>query len=312
MPTVSVGLPVFNGENFLKQTILSILDQEFADLELIISDNASTDNTAEICQYFASLDSRVTYLRLLENRGAAYNYNAVFRASTGRYFKWAAHDDVLRPRFLSKCISAHEKAPGELSIVYPKTEYIDATGSVIGPHEGRQRAESNYAIVRAFQVLQSMGMAAPVFGVFDAEKLRRTNLIGSFASSDYALILQASFFGKIVQLEGEPQFLRRIHPSMSRMANLSPEDVLKWFDPKARSRMNERQRLYLEYFKSAYLVEDLNLLDRNLLALAACCGFTTKSLRVKIGRWRRQLFGAGEMHRGRGHQARSGRDANCA
>ena len=81
----SIGLPVFNGENFLAPAIESILGQTYDDFELIISDNASTDATSQICRDFARRDSRVRYIRNARNLGADPNYNAVFRAARGRY-----------------------------------------------------------------------------------------------------------------------------------------------------------------------------------------------------------------------------------
>jgi glycosyltransferase involved in cell wall biosynthesis len=72
-PTVSVGLAVYNGENYLSEAIDSILNQTFTDFELIISDNASTDRTAKICQDYASRDPRIRYTCADRNRGAAWN-----------------------------------------------------------------------------------------------------------------------------------------------------------------------------------------------------------------------------------------------
>src|SRR5262245_34163763 len=108
---VSIGLPVYNGDNFIRQTIESYLSQTFEDFELIISDNASTDRTEEICRTFAVQDRRVRYTRNKENIGLARNYNQVFTMSCGEYFKWADHDDMCRPTFLMKCVQALEEHP---------------------------------------------------------------------------------------------------------------------------------------------------------------------------------------------------------
>ena len=101
-PTISVGLPVFNGENFVREAIESILSQTFSDFELVISDNASTDSTQSICEEYQQKDKRVRYFRSPENRGASWNFNNTFHLSQGEYFKWAAHDDVLLPRYFSR------------------------------------------------------------------------------------------------------------------------------------------------------------------------------------------------------------------
>jgi len=86
-PLVSLGLPVYNGSNFLEETLVSISEQTFADYELIISDNASTDSTYKICKSFAEKDSRIVLIRNNQNKCAAYNYNKVVYQSKWKYFK---------------------------------------------------------------------------------------------------------------------------------------------------------------------------------------------------------------------------------
>ena len=86
-PTISVGLAVYNGENYLGEAIDSILNQTFTDFELIISDNASTDRTAEICQDYANRDPRIRYVCADRNRGAAWNQSRVMELAGGKYFK---------------------------------------------------------------------------------------------------------------------------------------------------------------------------------------------------------------------------------
>src|SRR5512147_185345 len=108
---VSIGLPVYNGENFLEAAVRSVLSQSLDDLQLVISDNASTDRTAEICRDYAAADPRVVYLRNETNLGAAPNYNRTFHESTGRYFKWLAHDDQMGPQYLERTVGALEARP---------------------------------------------------------------------------------------------------------------------------------------------------------------------------------------------------------
>src|SRR5436190_12174806 len=93
-PIVSIGLPVFNGERYLRQALDSLLGQDFQDFELIISDNASTDRTAEICRAYVAKDRRIRYYRNESNIGSAPNYRRVFELARGEFFKWCSHDDV--------------------------------------------------------------------------------------------------------------------------------------------------------------------------------------------------------------------------
>ena len=93
VPQVSIGMPVYNGEKFIHEALDSLLAQTFTDFELILSDNASTDKTGEICQEYAAKDARIRYVRQVENFGAAENFKFVLDESVGEYFMWAAHDD---------------------------------------------------------------------------------------------------------------------------------------------------------------------------------------------------------------------------
>jgi glycosyltransferase involved in cell wall biosynthesis len=129
-PYVSIGLPVYNGENFLHEAITSILAQTFQDFELIISDNASTDKTEEICRAFTDQDERIKYSRNRENIGVEKNFYRVFALSSGKYFKWAAHDDLCHPDFLQSCIDVLDRDFTTV-LCYPRAVIIDDKGKVI-------------------------------------------------------------------------------------------------------------------------------------------------------------------------------------
>ena len=98
---VSIGLPVFNGDAYLEAAVDSLLSQDYKSIEVIISDNGSTDRTEEICRAYAKADARIRFYRNKDNMGAAQNYNRVFALSRGKYFKWQAVDDKCHPEFLS-------------------------------------------------------------------------------------------------------------------------------------------------------------------------------------------------------------------
>lgn len=100
MPAVSIGMPVYNGEKYLKTAVNALLSQSFTDFELIISDNASSDQTEAICRQYAARDSRIKYVRQRENRGASANFEFVLEEARGEYFMWAACDDTRSPDFI--------------------------------------------------------------------------------------------------------------------------------------------------------------------------------------------------------------------
>lgn len=127
---MSVGLPVFNGMPDLHDAIESLLAQDAADIEVIISDNASTDGTAAYCRAVADRDPRVRYFRSEVNHGAAANFQRVVELSTAPFFAWAAHDDRYSPNFVSACrdvLSAHPEA----ALVVPARRRVDGEGTLI-------------------------------------------------------------------------------------------------------------------------------------------------------------------------------------
>ncbi len=289
-PRVSIGLPVYNGERYLAEALDSILAQDFGDFELIVSDNASSDGTRDICETYARRDPRITYSRLAENLGAAPNYNRVFHMSTGDFFKWAAHDDRLHPAFLGRCLDAFQEFETLPGVIYPKTEFIDEGGLRIGPDVSRMYTNSDYSCVRAFQAIQGMGaVASAVFGVFHRKTLEKTRLIGNFYPSDRVLLLETALLGKVIQLEGEPLFQRRIHPEISTKANLSHQDRLRWYDPQARLTLPPSTRVLVEYLRSAVGMRDLDWSAKAFCIPSILAGAALRSARVPLGRYRRRL-----------------------
>ena len=123
------GLPVFNGEDFLESSIDTLLSQSYKNIEVIVCDNASTDNTQLIVERYRSEDTRVRYHRTKKNLGAASNYNSTFHMSHGKYFKWAAHDDIIHENYIEQCVTALE-GDDSLSLVQPLTGQIDGNGTV--------------------------------------------------------------------------------------------------------------------------------------------------------------------------------------
>ena len=111
-PRLSVGLPVYNGENYLAESLEALLGQSYEDFELIISDNASTDGTADICRRYGKQDSRIRYIRQPRNIGLAPNHNFVFEQSRGEFFKWAAADDLYGRDLLQALRHRSRRAPG--------------------------------------------------------------------------------------------------------------------------------------------------------------------------------------------------------
>ncbi|MBY8977960.1 glycosyltransferase family 2 protein [Rhodobacteraceae bacterium NNCM2] len=238
-PTLSIGLPVYNGEDFLEESLKSILAQDFDDFELIVSDNASTDKTADIYRDFAKADSRVRYVRQTSNVGAAPNYNLLVPMAKGRYFKWAAHDDNLLPGFLSSCITAL-KADPEVVLAYPLTSVIDGRGEEIGTFNDNldlpePTAHERFVTYLQRNFMRRRGLCNPIFGVMQIEKLKRTRMIQDFLASDLILLAHLSLLGKFVQLPSV-LFERRVHAGISTAAHANHSERRAWFNTSAKAK----------------------------------------------------------------------------
>ena len=228
MPKVSIGLPVYNGENFIEESIDSLLNQTFDDFELIICDNSSTDSTKDICKNFVAQDCRVSYYSNDKNYGAAYNYNKTFKLSTGRYFKWMSHDDICAPTFLERCINVLDQE-SFVVLSYPKTAIIDENGKIISYHEDNLHLHSLAPHLRLRNFFRKPAGCNAVFGLMRSQILSKTKLIGPFESSDHNLLLELSLLGKFWEVP-EHLFFRRYHPQMSRRICTLSSDYARWFD----------------------------------------------------------------------------------
>ena len=276
---VSIGLPVRNGQRYLAQAVESILAQTFGDFELIISDNASTDDTEEICRRYADQDPRVRYYRQAHNVGAAANFNRTFELATGRYFKWAAHDDLIEPTYLEKCVEVLEADRGVV---------LCQSLVAMGPDWGEILEIYNHAWWGTVSPRQSERFAArletrncaDVFGVVRTDVLKTTPLIGEFSGSDRTLLVELALRGRF-GLVPESLFLTRTHAERysDLMGRLTPAQQLAWWSPVKASRWAFRYwRLYVV---SLRLVLRL-VPDR--MERVRCFGHLLRSLRL-YRRW---------------------------
>lgn len=229
-PRVTIGMPVYNGAAFLELAIDSILKQSFQDFELIISDNASTDRTQEICQTALKTDRRIRYYRNDRNRGAAYNHNRLVELAQGVYFKWAAHDDLIAPDYLQRCVEILDRHAGVV-LCYPQTVIMDVEGNaterLTEPFHIRSRRP--HERFRDF-LPHARGSMNPIAGLMRLSVLRSTRRIGGYPSSDTVLLGELVLHGEIYELP-EPLFFRRKHAQNSAFAHPCGRALGLWFDP---------------------------------------------------------------------------------
>ena len=243
-------MPVYNGERYLAAAIDSILSQTYGDFHFIISDNASTDSTEEICRSYMAKDERIVYDRLSQNCGAAPNFNRVFRMGDSPFFKFAAADDLCAPRFLEACMEAFDEAPSDTVLCFPTTIRIDEEGRESGVIDENMdlRQEQPHARFRYF--LQHYWLANCFYGVMRSSAYGSTRLHKSYDAADIVLLGELALRGQFWQLS-EPLFLRRFHSEMSHKANPTPEKIRSFYDSSRRSsRSYPKNRMFWEFVRA--------------------------------------------------------------
>lgn len=230
MPTptlVTIGLPVFNSERYVRQSLDALLGQTFSDFDLIISDNASTDATGEICRSYAAADNRIRYYRNSVNIGNPRNFNKIASMTTARYLKWSSSDDISAPTFLEQAVETMEQNP-ELILCYPKTFLIDADGKNPTPYEDDLELLQDDPVERFLALLGRIRLAHQHLGLIRTELLRRTHLLGAYTGSDITLLAEMALYGKFKELP-ERLFYRRFHETSGSWKRRDPEHEAKYY-----------------------------------------------------------------------------------
>jgi glycosyltransferase involved in cell wall biosynthesis len=207
-PTVSVGLPAFNAERYLAQTLEGLLAQTHENLEIVIVDNASTDGTGDICRAFARRDPRVSYHRNERNRGVFFNYSEAFRRSRGELFKWASCNDWCGQRFIERCAATLAERPDAV-LCYPRTALFDGDLAAATPYEDNLDLPHESAVDRVVEMLRRIRLNNVLYGVVRRSALLRTRLHAPYYGSDIVLMAELALLGKFIELP-EVMFYRRM------------------------------------------------------------------------------------------------------
>ena len=228
-PQVSIGMPVFNGERYLRCAIETILAQTFQDFELIIADNCSTDETVSICKEYAAKDKRIRLIQNENNIGAIPNFNLVANEARGEYFKWAASDDICDPEFLELCVEVLDAQPDVAwchcasdkidedgkswrEILKPDDELFErrADNSIWWKGHPRKNLDSNDPIMRFSSILLGTTWCVDSYGLIRANVLRQTRLLVPYYGAEKVLMAELAIYGKYVEVP-DLLFRQRVH-----------------------------------------------------------------------------------------------------
>ncbi len=225
---VSVGIPVYNGERWIDQSIDSILSQSFTNFELIISDNNSSDKTFKICKEYEKKDKRIYLYKNETNIGAAKNFNKVFELSSGQYFKWASSNDLCDNKFLERCVQVLD-TNNDVTVAFPCTQIIDTKNNIIQKLEEDLHLMQESSFERFDAFLNKVTLNNVEQGLIRSSELRKTKLQGVYPNSDTILMSELAARGKFYQVQ-EYLLSRRITES-STTNLMSDSQITQFYDP---------------------------------------------------------------------------------
>lgn len=243
-PSLTIGLPVYNGERYLRQALDALLAQTYTDFELIISDNASTDGTAAICREYVGRDPRIRYIRQEVNVGAAPNHNLLVPEARGRYFKWASHDDLYAPELIRRCVQVLEERP-EVVLCHAWDAIIDEDGNVVRTYPYSLATDDPRPWKRLRSLLYVPG-GNDFYGVIRTDVLRRVDPHDSYYNADRTFVASLCLQGPFHQVP-EVLYYRRDHAGRATRAGARRAKAAVLDPGRANKRRHPMIRMYVEY-----------------------------------------------------------------
>jgi glycosyltransferase involved in cell wall biosynthesis len=250
-PLVSIGMPVYNEERYLERALQSLLSQSFENFELIISDNASTDRTGEICLTYAAKDSRVRYNRMETNLGSCANFNRVFQLSNSAYFFWASGHDTRHETFIARCIEILER-DASVVLCCPRARWLEPNGHLGDIIAGHVETRGMCQESRFRTVLWGLDFVYQTYGIIRSNALKRTGLMRpNTVGADVVLLTELALLGAFAEVPEPLLCLQRL------------SDFGSWnqYMVKALGPASERRSAWYLYSKMIY--EHLRVVPRH-------------------------------------------------
>lgn len=202
---VTVAIPVYNEERFLRESLDSVINQDYKNIEILISDNASSDGTKSICLEYVEKDNRIEYERHQENIGAANNFFRLIDKGRGNYFVWLAGHDKWSANLLSECVKLLCQTPNA-TVAYGTPAWINESGEVMPTNSGWYDTRGCNPVVRFFTIF--WGSMNPVLGVIRRDHLSDFTRDRNYVGTDLVLLTELALKGEFIHAR-EAVFYRR-------------------------------------------------------------------------------------------------------
>ncbi|MGA2514330.1 MAG: glycosyltransferase [Candidatus Limnocylindrales bacterium] len=210
-PLVTIGMPTYNGERFLAESLDSLLAQDYPNFELVISDNCSTDETERIARAYAGRSDRVRYVRHETHVGVSASFNRVLGLAGGTYFMWATDHDLWEPALISRCVAALEADPAAV-LAYPQSLLIDENGAVIEEMDDQIELGQRSALVRYKRLIWRLHVCNMIYGVARREALVATGGFPDVFGPDHVVLGRLALRGPILRVGGHLYLRRQNRP----------------------------------------------------------------------------------------------------
>jgi glycosyltransferase involved in cell wall biosynthesis len=207
-----VGLPVYNERRYIQATLEALAAQDHADFKVLVSDNGSTDGSAEVCRAFAETDARFVFVRHPMNMGSARNFAYCREASSSEYFMWCGAHDSLSPNFLSRMSSVLDRDPGVALAFGSRLAMDEGSVPIDALNDGRHVYRfSRNRFLRYAQAACALSECTVVYGLFRRRCLDGFS-IEPVRSCDKVMLCHLLFRGRL-QYDPGATYARRFFGS---------------------------------------------------------------------------------------------------
>lgn len=253
IPTISIGMPVYNGEKYIREALDTLLDQSFSDFELIISDNASTDETQVICEEYTQRDPRIRYVRQMVNKGALANFQFVLHEAIGEYFMFAAADDFWSPNWLAELLPLIAKQ--DVVLAFGASVKTDTELRYIG-RKKVYNINSRFPSVRMLHYffLDESGKGNPFYGIFKTSVIKTHGILdarGTDFGLDFRHLFSLLFIGKFASAPNCFLLKRNTIPGVRRHKYSFPVLIGLFFVEFIQVVKPDRVRYFVDFVKIA-------------------------------------------------------------